>query len=76
MQWLGVDEDEADPLVAVDNPQYQDLRAEASAHYKLRHECFQKAQEAYQHGHKAVAYFYSQQVRAFIFLSHNRNAQF
>ena len=63
-QWLGADEqeEEADPVQVLEDPQYQDLRAEASTHYRLRHECFQKAQEAHRRGLKAVACFYSQQV--------------
>lgn len=64
LQWLGTEEgaDERDGYQALDDPQYQDIRAEASTHYRLRHECFQKAQEAYKRGLKAVASFYSQQV--------------
>ena len=43
------------------DPDYQDFRAEATMHYNLRHECFQKAQEAHRRGMKDVASFYSQQ---------------
>ncbi|KAL3879118.1 hypothetical protein ACJMK2_031430 [Sinanodonta woodiana] len=40
---------------------YEDYRGEAHIHFRLRHECFQKAQEAYKRGMKQVASFYSQQ---------------
>ena len=55
------EEDEAD-YQTMDDPGYQDFRAETSIHYKLRAECFQKAQEAFRRGLKQVASFYSQQV--------------
>lgn len=45
-----------------ENPEYEDIRGEANLHYRLRHECFQKAQEAYRRGMKQVANFYSNQV--------------
>lgn len=44
-----------------EEPEYEDLRGEATLHYRLRHECFQKAKEAYRRGLKQVASFYSQQ---------------
>ncbi len=50
-----------DSYQTLEDPNYQDYRAEASMHYKLRHECFQKAQEAYRRGMKGAAAFYSQQ---------------
>jgi DNA-nicking Smr family endonuclease len=58
-QWLG--EDETDSYQSYSDPAYQDFRAEASMHYRLRHECFQKAQEAYRRNMKQAAAFYSQQ---------------
>ncbi|KAH3855313.1 hypothetical protein DPMN_097879 [Dreissena polymorpha] len=42
-------------------PEYEDYRGEATLHHRLRHECFQKAQEAHRRGLKQVAAFYSQQ---------------
>lgn len=42
-------------------PEYEDYRGEANIHFRLRHECFQKAREAYRRGLKQVASFYSQQ---------------
>ncbi|WAQ99673.1 N42L2-like protein [Mya arenaria] len=42
-------------------PEYEDFRGEANLHYRLRHECFQKAREAHSRGLKQVASFYSQQ---------------
>ena len=55
------------PVVSKDyqdgaEPEYEDYRGEANLHYRLRHECFQKAREAYRRGLKQVATFYSQQV--------------
>ena len=44
------------------DPDYHDYRAEATAHYRQRHECFQKAAEAYERGLKDLASFYSRQV--------------
>ncbi|XP_069130477.1 serine-rich adhesin for platelets-like isoform X2 [Argopecten irradians] len=44
-----------------EDPDYDDFRAEANIHYRLRHECFQKAQEAYRRGMRDVASFYSKQ---------------
>ncbi|XP_064636419.1 uncharacterized protein LOC135493227 [Lineus longissimus] len=44
-----------------EDPDYQDYRAEATLHYNIRCECFQKAQEAHRRGKKQVATFYSQQ---------------
>lgn len=44
-----------------ENPEYEDFRGEANLHYRLRLECFQKAQEAYRRGMKQVANFYSNQ---------------
>lgn len=55
------EEDEAD-YQTMDDPGYQDFRAETSIHYKLRAECFRKAQEAFSRGLKQVASFYSRQV--------------
>ncbi|XP_061183888.1 NEDD4-binding protein 2-like [Saccostrea echinata] len=46
---------------SAENPEYEDIRGEANLHYRLRHECFQKAQEAYRRGMKQVAQFYSNQ---------------
>jgi len=61
-QWPGTEEDdESSSYQTLDDPTYQDLRAEASLHYKLRHECFQKAQQAFGSNKKMVASFYSQQ---------------
>lgn len=40
----------------------EEFRGEANIHYRLRHECFQKAQEAFSRGMKQVAVFYSEQV--------------
>jgi hypothetical protein len=47
---------------SAENPDYEDIRGEANLHYRLRHDCFQKAQEAYRRGMKQVAQFYSNQV--------------
>ncbi|XP_060065179.1 uncharacterized protein LOC132545513 [Ylistrum balloti] len=44
-----------------EDPDYDDFRAEANIHHRLRHECFQKAQEAYRRGMRDVASFYSRQ---------------
>ena len=44
------------------DPDYEDYRGEANLHIRMRHECFQKAQEAFRQGLKQVASFYSQQV--------------
>ncbi|XP_033743173.1 LOW QUALITY PROTEIN: NEDD4-binding protein 2-like [Pecten maximus] len=44
-----------------EDPDYDDFRAEANIHHRLRHECFQKAQEAYRRGMRDVASFYSKQ---------------
>ncbi|XP_062616217.1 NEDD4-binding protein 2-like [Saccostrea cucullata] len=46
---------------SAENPEYEDIRGEANLHYRLRHECFQKAQEAFRRGMKQVAHFYSNQ---------------
>ncbi|KAL5012756.1 hypothetical protein ScPMuIL_011307 [Solemya velum] len=43
------------------HPNYEDYRGEANIHHRLRHECFQKAQQAYQRNMRDVAFFYSQQ---------------
>ncbi|XP_071124652.1 uncharacterized protein [Mytilus edulis] len=40
---------------------YEEFRGEANLHYRLRHECFQKAQEAHRRGMRQVASFYSNQ---------------
>ncbi|KAJ8298330.1 hypothetical protein KUTeg_024861 [Tegillarca granosa] len=40
----------------------EEFRGEANIHYRLRHECFQKAQEAFSKGMKQVAVFYSEQT--------------
>ncbi|XP_052089601.1 uncharacterized protein LOC127726317 isoform X2 [Mytilus californianus] len=40
---------------------YEEFRGEANLHYRLRHECFQKAQEAHRRGMRQVASFYSEQ---------------
>ena len=61
------EEDEAD-YQTMDDPGYQDFRAETSIHYKLRAECFRKAQEAFSRGLKQVASFYSRQVTARVLL--------
>ncbi|XP_038062980.1 uncharacterized protein LOC119733652 isoform X2 [Patiria miniata] len=57
--------DESNPQDAsyqsTDNPDYQDYRAEATQHYKQRHEAFQKAAAAYGKGQKELASFFSQQ---------------
>ena len=45
-----------------DGVEYEDYRGEANVHLRLRHECFQKAQEAYRRGLKQLAGYYSQQV--------------
>ncbi|XP_021340102.1 uncharacterized protein LOC110441305 isoform X2 [Mizuhopecten yessoensis] len=44
-----------------EDPDYDDFRAEANIHHRLRHECFLKAQEAYRRGMRDVASFYSRQ---------------
>ena len=44
------------------SPEYEDFRGEANVHYRLRMECFQKAQDAHSRGMREVAAFYSQQV--------------
>ena len=49
---------------SVRNPDYVDYRAEATQHYRQRHEAFQKAAAAYKQGLKDLASFYSQQVGA------------
>ncbi|XP_060570620.1 uncharacterized protein LOC132728916 [Ruditapes philippinarum] len=54
------------PVVSKDyqdgmEPEYEDYRGEANLHFRLRHECFQKAREAHRRGLKQVASFYSQQ---------------
>ncbi|XP_071786915.1 uncharacterized protein [Asterias amurensis] len=46
---------------SVSNPDYVDYRAEATQHYRQRHEAFQKAAAAYKRGFKDLASFYSQQ---------------
>ena len=61
LQWLGVCTEPDSEYQAMDDPDYHDYRAEASMHYRLRQELFQKAQEAYRHGMRNVASFYSQQ---------------
>ncbi|XP_022086198.1 uncharacterized protein LOC110976861 [Acanthaster planci] len=58
------DTDESNPQEAfqsTENPDYQDYRGEATMHYRLRHEAFQKAAAAYNRGQKELASFYSQQ---------------
>ncbi len=47
---------------SLDDPGYQDFRAEATIHYRLRAENLRKAQEAYHRGLGHVASWYSQQV--------------
>ena len=56
-------EQEGEEYQTMEDPGYQDIRAETSLHYQLRKECFEKAQEAHSRGLKQVASFYSQQVR-------------
>lgn len=46
---------------SVSNVDYEEFRGEANLHYRLRHECFQKAQEYHRKGMKQVSSFYSQQ---------------
>ena len=58
-----VDEEDVEEYQTMDDPGYQDFRAETSIHYQLRKECFQKAQEAFRRGLRQVATFYSQQVQ-------------
>lgn len=60
-QWLGVGSSDDPDYQGLDDPDYHDFRAEASMHYRLRQELYQKAQEAYRRGMKNVASFYSQQ---------------
>lgn len=55
------EEADSDGYQAIKDPDYADYRAEASLHYRLRQECFAKAQKAHCRGHKSVAVFYSQQ---------------
>lgn len=45
------------------NPSYEDIRAEAAIHAKLRAESFQKAAEARSKKQGELAMFYAQQVR-------------
>ena len=59
------DEEDVEEYQTMDDPGYQDFRAETSIHYQLRKECFQKAQEAFRRGLRQVAAFYSQQVQTF-----------
>ena len=47
-----------------EQPSYDDLRAEAALHAKLRSEAFQKAAHARSLRQGEVAFFYAQQVRA------------
>lgn len=67
MPWLGAqdntdDSGQEEPCYqTMDDPDYVDYRAEASAHYKLRHQFFQKAADAYRRGMRSLASFYSQQ---------------
>lgn len=44
-------------------PSYDELRAEASVHAKLRAESFQKAAQAHRQKQFALAQYYAQQVR-------------
>ncbi|XP_044047061.1 NEDD4-binding protein 2 [Siniperca chuatsi] len=44
-----------------EDPEYEDLRAEASLQKSRQLECFAKAAEAFKQGHKEVASFYAQQ---------------
>ncbi|KAG5285916.1 hypothetical protein AALO_G00008970 [Alosa alosa] len=44
-----------------DEPEYQDLRAEANLHRFKQQECFSKAAEAHRRGKRQVASFYAQQ---------------
>lgn len=52
-------EDEETLYRTIENPTYDDLRAEAQIHYRLHHECLQKAQEANKRQYTAVAAHYS-----------------
>lgn len=60
---LGLEQNKTPMDVAknVQEPTYDDLRAEGSLHYQLRKECFAKAQNAYGKGLMSAASFYSQQ---------------
>ena len=44
------------------NLSYEDIRAEAALHAKLRAECFQKAAKAHSNRQGELAVFYAQQV--------------
>ena len=72
------DEEDVEEYQTMDDPGYQDFRAETSIHYQLRKECFQKAQEAFRRGLRQVAAFYSQQVQTcsmfFISICYRGNA--
>ena len=61
-QWLGEDSGDGDNYQQLHGTDYENLRQEASMYYKLRHESFQKAQEAYRRGLKPLASWYSQVV--------------
>ncbi|XP_070552923.1 microtubule-associated protein futsch-like isoform X2 [Ptychodera flava] len=54
-------EEDEEAYQTMSDPDYRDFRAEADTHYKLRHECFQKAAEAYKRGQRQLALVYSQQ---------------
>ena len=57
------DEEDVEEYQTMDDPGYQDFRAETSIHYQLRKECFQKAQEAFRRGLRQVAAFYSNRYK-------------
>jgi len=50
------------------NLSYEDIRAEAALHAKLRAECFQKAAKAHSSKQGELAVFYAQQVNYLMYI--------
>ena len=61
---------------SMDDPSYQDYRAEAQMHFELRSECIKKAALAYNKRQGELAKIYADQVRCLVVIGMCRESVF